>query len=275
MIQNVKSSVMPISMMSNVLNSRALLKQLMVRDFTARYKSGALGLAWTMINPLLMLALYSFVFVAVFQMRWGVNDTSGHNFILLLFTGILVHGLFSEFVTRSPTLIISNPAYVKKVVFPLELIPITPLLSAIVNFSLGMILVLLMQVWVNGEISIYTLLMPLIIAPFVILLLGISFIFSSLGVYFRDLSQISGLISTIAIFASPVLFPMENVPEKYRNLLYLNPITLVVEQLREMVILGQLPNLLHTMIYAAISILIFLLGLVWFKIVKKGFSDVL
>ncbi|MCC4236763.1 ABC transporter permease [Vibrio anguillarum] len=266
---------MPISMMSNVLNSRALLKQLMVRDFTARYKSGALGLAWTMINPLLMLALYSFVFVAVFQMRWGVNDTSGHNFILLLFTGILVHGLFSEFVTRSPTLIISNPAYVKKVVFPLELIPITPLLSAIVNFSLGMILVLLMQVWVNGEISIYTLLMPLIIAPFVILLLGISFIFSSLGVYFRDLSQISGLISTIAIFASPVLFPMENVPEKYRNLLYLNPITLVVEQLREMVILGQLPNLLHTMIYAAISILIFLLGLVWFKIVKKGFSDVL
>lgn len=275
MIQNVKSSVMPISMMSNVLNSRALLKQLMVRDFTARYKSGALGLAWTMINPLLMLALYSFVFVAVFQMRWGVNDTSGHNFILLLFTGILVHGLFSEFVTRSPTLIISNPAYVKKVVFPLELIPITPLLSAIVNFSLGMILVLLMQVWVNGEISIYTLLMPLIIAPFVILLLGISFIFSSLGVYFRDLNQISGLISTIAIFASPVLFPMENVPEKYRNLLYLNPITLVVEQLREMVILGQLPNLLHTMIYAAISILIFLLGLVWFKIVKKGFSDVL
>ncbi|MGF1753738.1 ABC transporter permease [Vibrio makurazakiensis] len=266
---------MPISMIKNVKNSRALLKQLMVRDFTARYKSGALGLAWTMINPLLMLALYSFVFVAVFKMRWGVGDTSGHNFILLLFTGILVHGLFSEFITRAPTLITSNPAYVKKVVFPLELLPLTPLLSAIVNFSLGMVLVVLMQIGVNGDISIYALLTPLILIPFLILLLGISFIFSSLGVYFRDLSQISGLIATIAMFASPVLFPLENVPEKYRDLLYLNPITLVVEQIRGVVILGELPNLTHAFIYSVISIAIFVLGLMWFKIVKKGFSDVL
>ncbi|MCZ4294802.1 ABC transporter permease [Vibrio sinaloensis] len=266
---------MPISMMSDVVRSKALLKQLMVRDFTSRYKSGALGLAWTMINPLLMLALYSFVFVAVFQMRWGVNDTSGHNFILLLFTGILVHGLFSEFITRAPTLIVSNPAYVKKVVFPLELIPLTPLLSAVVNFTLGMTLVLLMQLLVNGSLSIYIFFAPVILVPFVILLIGVSYIFSSLGVYFRDLNQISGLISTIAMFASPVLFPMENVPEAYRNLLYLNPITLIVEQLRQVIILGEAPNMNYILMYAFVSVLILIFGMMWFKIVKKGFSDVL
>ncbi len=260
---------------NDFLNNRSLLKQLMIRDFTSRYKSGVLGLAWAMINPLLMLALYSFVFVAVFQMRWGVNDTSGHNFVLLLFTGILVHGLFSEFVVRAPTLIVSNPSYVKKVVFPLELIPLTPLLGAIVNFSLGMVLVLIMQLWINGTISLYIILMPLIILPFIILLLGVSYIFSSLGVYFRDLSQISGLISTIAIFASPVLFPLENVPDAYRDLLYLNPITLVVEQLREVIVIGQLPDLVSLTIYSCIAVSIFIFGFLWFKIVRKGFSDVL
>lgn len=262
-------------MMKGILDNKTLLKQLMIRDFTSRYKSGALGLAWAMINPLLMLALYSFVFVAVFQMRWGVNDTSGHNFVLLLFTGILVHGMFSEFVVRAPNLITSNPSYVKKVVFPLELIPLMPTLGAIVNFSLGLVLVLIMQFWINGEFSIYTILTPVIILPFIILLIGVSYIFSSLGVYFRDLSQISGLISTIAIFASPVLFPMENVPDAYRNLLYLNPITLVVEQLRSVIVLGQLPNLVHLMIYSGISIAVLTVGIFWFKIVKKGFSDVL
>ncbi|WP_000657666.1 ABC transporter permease [Vibrio mimicus] len=261
--------------MKEFLDNKTLLKQLMIRDFTSRYKSGALGLAWAMINPLLMLGLYSFVFVAVFKMRWGVNDTSGHNFVLLLFTGILVHGLFSEFVVRAPNLITSNPSYVKKVVFPLELIPLTPILGAIVNFCLGLTLVLIMQFWINEEFSLYVLLIPIIILPFIILLIGVSYIFSSLGVYFRDLSQISGLISTIAIFASPVLFPMENVPDAYRNLLYLNPITLVVEQLREVIVLGQLPNLVNLTIYSGISIAILIVGIFWFKIVKKGFSDVL
>ncbi|EEW11828.1 ABC-transporter permease [Vibrio mimicus SX-4] len=263
------------NVMKEFLDNKTLLKQLMIRDFTSRYKSGALGLAWAMINPLLMLGLYSFVFVAVFKMRWGVNDTSGHNFVLLLFTGILVHGLFSEFVVRAPNLITSNPSYVKKVVFPLELIPLTPILGAIVNFCLGLTLVLIMQFWINEEFSLYVLLIPIIILPFIILLIGVSYIFSSLGVYFRDLSQISGLISTIAIFASPVLFPMENVPDAYRNLLYLNPITLVVEQLREVIVLGQLPNLVNLTIYSGISIAILIVGIFWFKIVKKGFSDVL
>ncbi|WP_339385581.1 ABC transporter permease [Vibrio mimicus] len=195
--------------------------------------------------------------------------------MLLLFTGILVHGLFSEFVVRAPNLITSNPSYVKKVVFPLELIPLTPILGAIVNFCLGLTLVLIMQFWINEEFSLYVLLIPIIILPFIILLIGVSYIFSSLGVYFRDLSQISGLISTIAIFASPVLFPMENVPDAYRNLLYLNPITLVVEQLREVIVLGQLPNLVNLTIYSGISIAILIVGIFWFKIVKKGFSDVL
>jgi lipopolysaccharide transport system permease protein len=260
---------------NNIINSKSLLKQLMIRDYTARYKSGALGLAWTVINPLLMLTLYSFVFVAIFKMRWGVNDTSGHNFILLLFTGILVHGLFSEVITRAPSLIISNPAYVKKVVFPLELMPIIPLFGATVNFFIGMMLVFIMQIWINGELTFSVFLIPLIIIPFVILLTGISFIFSSLGVYFRDLNQMAGLIATIAMFASPVLFPMENVPEKYRIILYFNPITLVVEQLREVVILGTVPDVYHTMIYFIAAIAIFIIGLVWFQIVRKGFADVL
>ncbi|PKF51779.1 ABC transporter permease [Enterovibrio nigricans] len=258
-----------------VIENRSLIKQLMLRDYTSRYKSGALGLAWTLINPLMMLCLYSFVFVTVFQMRWGVNDVSGENFVLLLFTGILTHGIFAEFITRSPTLITSNPAYVKKVVFPLEILPITPLLGAMVNFLVGMILVLILQLWINETLSYTILLLPVILMPYIILLVGVSYIFSSLGVYFRDLSQISGILATIAIFASPVLFPLENVPEKFRGLLYLNPITLIVEQLREIVILGTVPNLFHTMLYLLVATIILILGFSWFRMVRKGFSDVL
>lgn len=264
-----------VNVVVSIFKNKNLLKQLLIRDFSSRYKSGSLGMAWTIINPLLMLALYSFVFVAVFQMRWGVNDTSGHNFVLLLFTGILVHGLFSEFIVQSPSLITSNPAYVKKVVFPLELLPITPILGGVINFSIGMVLVVLLQLVVNGSLFMPILLLPIIIIPFLIMLLGISFIFSALGVYFRDLNQVAGLISTIAIFASPVLFPIENVPEKYQAFLYFNPITLIVEQLREVVILGVVPNLFYTLIYTLVAILVLIFGVLWFQIVRKGFSDVL
>lgn len=262
-------------LISNIFENKSLLKQLCIRDFSARYKSGYLGVAWTIVNPLMMLALYSFVFVAVFKMRWGIEDTTGNSFILLLFTGILVHGFFCEFVARAPTLITSNPAYVKKVVFPLELLPVMPLLGAMVNFIVGMLLVIIMQLWINEILYSTIFLLPVIFIPFVIMLIGISYIFSALGVYFRDLTQMSGIVCTIAMFASPVLFPLDAVPENYRMLLYFNPITLIVEQVREIVILGVIPNLIYTLIYSIVAVSILCFGVIWFKVLKKGFSDVL
>ena len=259
----------------SIWRNRSLLLQLWKRDFAARYKNGILGVAWAFINPLLMLALYSFVFVAVFKMRWGAGPDTKGNFVILLFTGLIVHGFFAEFITRAPLLVSANASYVKKVVFPLELLPFMPLLSALINFCVGMVLVSLLLFYLQGSIPVTILLLPVLVLPYAILILGITYFLSATGVFIRDLAHVVGIVSTVAMFASPVLFPLENVPEAYRMLLYANPLTLIVEQLREIAILGVVPDWRLTLLYAGVAVSIFFLGVSWFQATRKGFADVL
>jgi len=240
-----------------------------------RYKNGVLGIAWALLNPLLMLMLYSFVFVFVFQMRWGAGPDTKGGFVILLFTGLVVHGFFAEFITRAPQLITSNVSYVKKVVFPLELLPLVPLLSAVVNFFVGTLLVLLLLFYLQGSVPATIVFLPVVIAPYALLVLGISYFLAATGVFVRDLTHVVGLFSTITMFASPVLFPIENIPEGYRAYLYANPLTLIVEQLRAVAILGKMPDWLGLMGYLAVACVVFFLGFGWFQATRKGFADVL
>lgn len=261
--------------LANLWNNRNLLVQLWKRDFAMRYKNGVLGIAWALLNPLLMLALYSFVFVFVFKMRWGAGPDTKGNFVILLFTGLVVHGFFSEFVTRAPLLVTSNVSYVKKVVFPLELLPLLPLLSAVVNFVVGIGLVVLLLFYLQGSVPATIFFLPIVIGPYIVMVLGISYFFAATGVFVRDLSYVVGLLSTITMFASPVLFPIENVPEPYRTYLYANPLTLIVEQLREVAILGNMPDWQSLFVYFIAAFIVFFLGFSWFHATRRGFADVL
>ena len=275
MIEMISHQKIGLSAFSPLWKNRGLLFQLWMRDFSSRYRSGLLGVTWALINPLLMLALYSFVFVGVFKMRWGSGPNVQGNFVILLFTGLIVHGFFAEFVTRAPLLISSNSSYVKRVIFPLELLPLVPLMAAIINILIGVFLIVCLLFYVQGSIPVTLILLPFVLVPYAMLILGFSYFLSATGVFVRDLNQVVGIVTTVAMFASPVLFPIENVPESYRWILYANPLTLVVGQLREVVVLGKVPDLLSWLIYFAAAVSIFLLGFAWFQKTRKGFADVL
>jgi len=273
-IVNQKTPSIPAGLAS-LWNNRSLLLQLWRRDFDVRYKHGLLGVTWALLNPLMMLVLYSFVFVVVFKMRWGVGSDTKGNFVVLLFTGLVVHGFFSEFVTRAPALVTSNVSFVKKVVFPLELLPLAPLLSVVVNFVVGMVLVTLLLFYLQGSVPATIVFLPVVIAPYALLILGLSYFLAATGVFVRDITHVVGILSTIAMFASPILFPMENVPEDYRSYLYANPLTVIVEQLRAVSIIGEMPDGMSLIIYSAVASIVFVLGFGWFQATRKGFADVL
>jgi len=265
------------SLIRSIVANRYLVSQLAHRDFVSRFRGGVLGSGWALLNPLMMLGLYSFVFVVVFKMRWEVGpdrDTHG-NFVILLFSGLIVHTFFAENVTRAPHLIVSNVSYVKKITFPLELLSLLPIYGASINFGIGLVLVAALLFLVQGSIPLTILLAPVVFAPFAILVAGLNYFISATGVYLRDLNQIMGTIATVAMFASPVLYPLENVPETYRKFLYLNPLTVVVEQLRHVAILGDQPDWSIMMAYTAVAAVIFCLGYLWFQTTRRGFADAL
>lgn len=263
------------SLMNDLRTKRSLLYQIWARDYAARYRGGMLGLGWSVLNPLLTLAMYSFVFVIVFKMRWPSGPDVRGNFVILLFTGLIMHALFAELVGRAPTLITTNVSYVKKVVFPLSFLPLVPLLGALVNFAVGLVLVLLLVFSLQGFVPLTVLFLPLVLIPFILSILGITYFFASIGVYVRDLAQLVGFIVSISLFASPVLYPLDSVPEQFRFFLYINPITFAVEELRSVAIVGNMPDWTGLGIYTVFALAIFYLGLTWFEQTKRGFADVL
>lgn len=263
------------NLLREIWSQRSLLLQLWARDYTARYRGGILGLGWSFLNPLLLLAMYSFVFVTVFRMRWPSGPDVQGSFVILLFTGLIVHGFFADLVSRSPFAVTTNVAYVKKVVFPLEFLPLMPLCASLINFAVGLFLVLALVLYLQGFIPLTILYLPLVIAPFILFILGICYFFASVGVYVRDLAQLINFLVSISLFASPVLYPLDSVPPRFQALLYLNPITFAVEELRKLSILGQHPDWIGLSIYSAAALLVFVLGVTWFDKTKKGFADVL
>ncbi len=274
-IHNVNTLPSTPAALASIWTNRNLLLQLWKRDFSMRYKNGILGIAWALLNPLLMLALYSFVFVFVFKMRWGAGPDTKGNFVILLFSGLVVHGFFAEFVTRAPQLVTTSASYVKRVVFPLELLPLVPLLGAVVNFLVGIVLVALLLFYLQGTVPPTILFLPFIIAPYALMVLGFSYFLAATGVFVRDLTHVVSILATVAMFGSPIMFPIENVPEGYRSYLYANPLTVIVEQLRAVSILGDMPDWPSLIVYTAAASIVFLLAFSWFQATRKGFADVL
>jgi lipopolysaccharide transport system permease protein len=257
--------------------NRQLIVQMTKREVVGRYKGSAMGMTWSFFNPVFMLIVYTFVFSEIFKSRWGgaAGDDSKTLFALVLFVGMIVLNLFSDVVNRAPSLILANVSYVKKVVFPLEILPVITIGAALFHciISLGVLLAAFMIF--NGYVHWTVVFAPLVLLPMVILTMGLAWILASLGVYLRDVGQTVSIITTVLTFLSPVFYPITAVPERFRPIILANPLTFIIEQARDVLIWGNLPNWTGLGVYTLTATIIAWVGYFWFQKTRKGFADVL
>ena len=269
------ASASPVGAVRSLWTNRQLIARMGQREIIGRYKGSAMGLAWSFITPLFMLAIYTFVFSVVFQARWGTSEESKTQFAVVLFAGLIVHTLFSDVINRAPQLVLGNVNYVKKVVFPLEILPVVQLLSATFHALVSVAVLIAAQLVFQGSLPITALLLPVVLLPFLLLTLGLAWCLASLGVFVRDVGQTISLITSVMLFMSPVFFPVQSLPPALQPWMHLNPLTFVIEQVREVVVWGRLPDWQGLAVYSLASIATAWLGFAWFQKTRKGFADVL
>lgn len=252
-----------------------LIKQLVRRDVSGRYRGSFFGILWSFFNPLLMLSIYSFVFTVVFKVKWEQGTGEKGQYAVILFSGLALHAFFTECLSRAPAAITSNPNFVKKVVFPLEVLAPTVVGSALFHLAISMGALLLVYVTVFHSLQWTLIFLPLVLAPFILLTIGIAWLLASLGVFLRDISQMIGALSTVLLFMSPILFPVTSLPPLAQSFIYMNPLSFVVEEMRQVVIWGQVPHWSGLAIYTIASMMIFWGGFFWFQKTRRGFADVI
>lgn len=268
-------SAAPVEMVNSIWRNRELIYVSVKRDVMGRYRGSTFGLFWSFFNPLFMLLVYTFVFSEVLKARWSVGSESKVEFALVLFAGLIVFNIFAECINKAPNLVLANPNYVKKVVFPLEILPLVSLLSAFYHAVISLLVWLLAYCFFIGIPNLTILLWPLIVFPFAFFIMGLSWALASIGVFLRDISQFIGVITTTIMFLSPIFYPASALPESYRHLLYLNPLTPMVEMTRDVLYWGKLPDFIVLTIYWLVTGIIACLGFAWFQKTRKGFADVL
>lgn len=245
------------------------------REVIGRYRGSVFGILWSLFNPILLLIVYTFVFSIIFKARWGVDLGGGKSeFAMILFAGMITHALFAECVNRAPTLILGNANYVKKVVFPLEILPWIAMGSALFHALISVFVLVVFNMAINMSVHLTSILFPLTLLPLIIFTMGVSWFLASLGVYLRDLGHVIGLFTTILLFLSPIFYPVSAVPEEYRWAIYLNPLTFIIEQMRATLLWGKPPDFAGLGVYLAVSMIVAWVGFWWFQRTRRGFADV-
>ena len=263
-------------MFSSLISNKYLFLQMLKRAVESRYRGSQLGFLWAFIYPIMMLLVYTFVFGIVMKVKWCVAGQDNIEFGIILFAGLLLHGMLAEVLVGSVGLITGNQQYVKKVVFPLPLLSLVSLANALLHMLFGMLILIAMFLFTGGTLHLTIFLAPVVLFPFVLFLLGASWFISVLGVYVRDLSQFMGVIVTILLFLGPIVYPFTSVPDQLKSyVLWLNPLTIVVEQFRAVVLFGQMPDWQLLGIYSICAVLMLLLGSWFFNRTQDGFADVI
>lgn len=262
-------------MAKSLWHNKQLIAQMTKREVIGRYRGSVLGLAWSFFNPILMLAVYTFVFSEIFQSRWVGLDAGKGGFAIMLFVGLIVHGIFAECANRSPSLIMSNANYVKKVVFPIEILPVISLGSALFHGAISLLVLLAAQMLVTHTLYWSAFFFPLVLVPLILGTLGVSWLLAALGVYLRDVGQIVSVLTTVLMFLSPVLYPIAALPEIYRPWMHLNPLTYVIEESRSVLLMGNVPDWEHLAVAIAVAAAMAATGFWLFQKTRKGFADVL
>jgi lipopolysaccharide transport system permease protein len=266
----------PVALIRSLLRNRQLIGQLVRRQVIGRYRGSVMGLFWSFLNPVFMLMVYTLVFSVIFKARWGMDaNESKAQFAVVLFVGMIVHGLFAEVANRSAEVILGHASYVKKVVFPLEILPVVCLGAALFHSLVSMLVLLIVFAAFNGFLHWTAVFAPLVLLPLLIFTLGLAWLLASLGVFIRDIGQGIGIVTTAMLFLAPVFFPVTALPEAFRPLMMANPLTFIIEQVRDVLIWGQLPDWLGLGIYTLAATGMACAGYAWFQMTRKGFADVL
>ena len=259
--------------LKSVLENRELLLMLVKRDLTAKYKGSYLGFLWSFINPLLLVGLYSLVFGLALKVKWQGNNNIEFNFTVMLFSGLIFYLFLSECFIKSSVSIVTNPNYIKKVLFPLEILIWTNVIASLIQFIINLGLFLILVLIIEGFFPFNFIFFPIILLPLFLVTLGISFFFATINVFLRDISQLVGFFSTLFLFLSPVFYPIDNLPIKFQYLLKLNPITIPIIEFRNQVFFGASFNYHDWSLSLLFSVIVFFIGYKLFDINKKKFSD--
>ncbi len=274
--QSVRHYLNPIAMVRNLWHHRDLIRQFTRREIEGRYRGSFLGLFWSFVNPLVLLLIYTFVFGVVFAARWPNAKTDNlSEFAITLFCGIIAYNLFSECVGRAATLVVGVPNYVKKVVFPLEVLPFSTLGAALFHSGVSLVILLVANLLISGALQWTLVFLPLVILPLLLLCLGLSWFLASLGVFVRDINYTVALVIQVLFFLTPIFYAVENIPEPYRTVIGFNPLTPMVENVRRVVLWGLPPLWLELGFWIVATGLLMVLGYAWFMKTKKAFADVI
>lgn len=262
-----------------IMKNRELMVQLVKRNLIIKYKGTFLGVAWNVLQPMFLFLAYSFAFGVVFNSRWSSNNISAENaealYAVIMFCGMTVYNIFSETISISPNIFVSNPNYIKKVIFPLEILPISQVLTSIINVLFWFIILLIGTYSVTKNIPITIFWLPIVLVPYILMVIGVSFLVASIGVYFRDLSQICSIIAQVGFLVTPICYSIELIPEKYAVIMNLNIIAWYVEEVRKVLVYGMFPDFQVLSKMFLVAIIVFYIGYACMRYLKKGFADVI
>lgn len=257
------------------LRQRPLLVELAKREILGRYRGASFGLAWSLLSPFLMLGVYTVAFGYVLKARWPSAGEGTADFALLLFLGLIVHGFLAECMTRAPMLVAGNPNLVKKIVFPLEVLPWTLVLSALFHALANAVVFAALALAARGELHPTSALLPIVLAPLALVALGVTSIVSSLSVFLRDIGQVMGVLATALLFLSSAIVPVETLPTEYQALFRLNPLTFIIDQAREVAFWGRTPDWAGLGLYFLGALGFAYAAHAVFQKTRRGFADVL
>ncbi len=253
----------------------SLVKELTRRDILGRYRGASFGLLWSLFGPLMILAIYSLAFGQIFKSRWQQAPGEDAAFGIVLFLGIIVHGFFAECLSRAPRLMIDNANYVKRVIFPLHVLPWSVVLSALFHMAMNMLVFVVLSALVYDRASPLLFLVPVVLAPLVLLTVATTWVVASLGVYVRDINQATPVVVTALFFLSSAIVPVHTLSPRYQAIFHLNPLTFFIDQVRNVALWGRPPDWVGLAQYAVVALVAVYLAHAWFRTTSKGFADVL
>jgi lipopolysaccharide transport system permease protein len=254
--------------------ARDLIVQLTERDTRSRYRGSAMGMLWSAVHPLLMLTVYTVFFSEIFPGKWRATGSQGE-FALVLFIGLLLHGFVAECLVRAPGLVVEQPNLVKKIVFPLDVLPVVAIGTAMFHLLIGLAIWFVFHLAIAGVPPVTALWLPVVLAPLVLLTLGVCWFVAAIGVYVRDIRHVTPVIAAVLLFASPVFYPVDAVKPPYDFIVAASPLTIPIEQARAVLLWGGAPRWDALAAYAGAAFVVAWLGAAWFRATRKGFADVL
>ena len=270
---NMLHIVLPVM---TLVAQRVPLRQMLVRAITRRYRLSAFGMLWTVIVPLVTLGIYTFVFGVVMQSRW---DSAAHagttGFSLYLFSGLIVFWLMAEVMGQAPLSIVEHTNLVKKAVFPLEIIPVVAVGNAAFHALVNIGVLLAALVVLEGSVPLTALLLPVVLLPFILLLVGFAWILAAVGVYFRDIVHMVSLLMTGMLFISPIFYSTSRLSPLLQSLIMANPVTFIVQQARAVLLNGQAPDWGGLGLYLFVAWLASSVGFAFFRHARMNFADIL